>query len=259
MTLTLDSKRIDLWCTFFGELGDEHLLCRYRALLNDSERQQESRFHFARDRCCYVVTRALVRTVLSRYADIAPEDWFFATSEYGRPEIANADSCARRISINITHTKGLIMLGIAQEHALGVDAENTCARSISLDVANRCFSHEEGAALRALCTDRQRTRLFEYWTLKESYIKARGMGMSIPLNQFSFRFPREDRVEISIAPGQNDMPTHWWFWQFRLRAEYLAAICAQRVCSKSPQLVLREVVPLVSECMLEHTLLRISE
>jgi 4'-phosphopantetheinyl transferase len=259
MTLTLDSQRIDLWCTFFGELGDEQLLRRYRALLNDHERHRETRFHFARDRRCYLVTRALVRTVLSRYADIAPEDWVFSTSKYGRPEIANAHSGARGISFNITHTNSFIMVGITREHAIGVDAENLSTSRISMDVAERFFSREESATLRGLCADRQPQRFLEYWTLKESYIKAKGIGLAIPLDQFSFRFPREDRIEISMAPEQSDTPAQWRFWQFRLRSEYLAAICAQYVRSKPPLLTLREVIPLISERMLEHTLVRKSE
>jgi 4'-phosphopantetheinyl transferase len=259
MTLTLDSQRIDLWCTFFGELGDERLLRRYRALLDDHERHRETRFHFARDRCCYLVTRALVRTVLSRYADIAPEDWVFSTSKYGRPEIANAHSDAQGISFNITHTHSLIMVGVTREYAIGVDSENLVASRMSMDVADRFFSHEEIATLRGLRGDRQSQRLLEYWTLKESYIKAKGMGLAIPLDRISFRFAREDRVEISMAPELSDTPAQWRFWQFRLRSEYLAAICAQCVRDKPPLWTLREVIPLISERMLEHTLVRKSD
>jgi 4'-phosphopantetheinyl transferase len=137
MTLALDFQRIDLWCTFFGELGDEQLLRRYRALLDDHERHRETRFHFAQDRCCYLVTRALVRTVLSRYADIAPADWVFSTSQYGGPEIANAHSGARGIAFNITHTHTLVMVGITREHAIGVDAENLGTSRISMAEAER--------------------------------------------------------------------------------------------------------------------------
>src|SRR5437763_959951 len=82
-------------------------------------------FHFARDRRRYLVTRALVRTVLSRYMDIAPREWAFAVNDYGRPLITNAAAAARQISFNVSHTDSLIILAIAQGHELGVDVENT--------------------------------------------------------------------------------------------------------------------------------------
>ena len=52
--------------------------------------------------------------------------------------------------------------------------------------------------LRALPPERQKERFFEYWTLKEAYIKARGMGLSIPLGKFSFHYPHEGAVQLAV-------------------------------------------------------------
>ena len=115
------SRPIYLWCTFYSDLEDEALLREYRSLLSEAERQQELRCHFARDRRRYLVTRALVRTVLSRYTAIAPSEWTFAVNDYGRPLIANTAWAARQISFNVSHTDSLIILAVAQGHELGVD------------------------------------------------------------------------------------------------------------------------------------------
>lgn len=252
------ARPIYLWCTFYADLENEALLREYRSLLSESERQQELRFHFARDRRRYLVTRALVRTVLSRYAAIAPGEWTFAVNDYGRPRIANAGHAAGQISFNVSHTDSLIILAVAQGHEVGVDVENTRVRAACIDIADRFFAPAEVSALHALPKARQQHRFFEYWTLKESYIKARSMGLSIPLDHFSFDL-LDDDIGISIDPGQGDRPERWRFWQMSFGPGYLGALCAERVSPEVPLLVVRNIVPLVSDEALPYTLLRASK
>ena len=243
------TPQVRLWCAFYDEIDDDRLLGEYRELLSESERAQEQRFYFADDRRRYLVTRALVRTVLSRHvaSDIAPGQWTFVTNAFGRPEIANEHPRAAQISFNISHTKQVILLGIMCGQALGVDVESLHDRSSLLDIADRFFAPCEVQALSALPAGQQQQRFFEYWTLKESYIKARGMGLSIALDQFSFRFPEGGLIELSVDPRQQDTAARWRFWQLWLRDDYLAAVCAQRTYGECPRLVVSETIPLVSE------------
>src|SRR5882724_47227 len=164
---------IHLWLAYYDVIADEQLHSAYRELLDAREREQESRFYFAKDRRRYLVTRALVRTVLSRYAPVDPRGWIFANNAYGRPEIANVAADDATISFNISHTHSLIVLGITSGRALGVDVENIEARNVSIDLADRYFAAAEAAALQVVPQSQQHYRFFEYWTFKESYIKAR--------------------------------------------------------------------------------------
>jgi 4'-phosphopantetheinyl transferase len=244
--LDLDRNHIHLWMAFFDEISDGSLLLRYDRLLAPEERDRWHRFHFEIDRRCYLVTRALVRTTLSRYGAVKPEEWTFAANAHGKPAIANADRCARQISFNLSHTKSLVLLAVTSVGALGVDVENCRSREAPLKIANQFFAPEELAELKALPKAQQHDRFFEYWTLKESYIKARGMGLSIPLGWFSFNFPSERTVRLSMQPELNDRPSRWRFWQFRPNASYLAAVCAE-AAEGSQKLVIRTVVPLLRE------------
>lgn len=259
ITQNIDSREIHLWCAFSRDMSQESLLPRYRNLLDAQERRRELHFYFVHDQRRYVMTRALVRTVLSHYADIKPEQWTFTSNRYGQLKISNADAEARSLSFNISHTNGLILLGVAKDRALGVDAENIRTHEAAIELADLFFAPEEAAALSSLPINRQPRRFLEYWILKESYMKAKGGGFSIPIEKFSFHFPCEDRVRLSIHPDLHDVPDHWRFWQFSLGSKYLVAVCAERVRDESPRLVLREVVPLVSERELETVPLRISE
>jgi 4'-phosphopantetheinyl transferase len=252
------AHEIHLWCTFFDEISDAALLSDYRCILTAGELEQERRFYFERDRRRYLITRAMVRTVLSRYAPVAPREWRFRENAYGKPGIDNDADAARRISFNLSHTHSAILLAVADGVALGVDVENVQAREVSADLAAGFFAPDEVAALSALPADRQQLRFFEYWTLKESYIKARGMGLSIPLDEFSFEFPAENAIRIHIAGTQNDLPSRWHFWQFQLAAEYLAALCVERVGAICPTLALRKIVPLRGEHEMEYKPVRAS-
>jgi 4'-phosphopantetheinyl transferase len=254
----LHSRQIHLWCAFYADIDNEALLREYRSFLSAAERRQELRFHFARDQRRFLVTRALVRTVLSRYVDIAPREWTFVPNDYGRPQIANPDTAVRQLSFNVSHTDSLIILAVAHGQIVGVDVENTHRRAACIDIADRFFAPAEVSALHALPQVAQQQRFFEYWTLKESYIKARSMGLSIPLDHFSFDLFVDD-IGISIHPEQNDSPARWRFWQMWLAPDYLGALCAERVSPAVPQLVAWNVVPLISEQKLPYTLIRASK
>jgi 4'-phosphopantetheinyl transferase len=239
---------IDIWLTYYNEMIDDRQLPRLRSLLSDEEAARESHFYFADDRKRYLVTRAMVRMLLSRYAPIAPERWVFSKNAYGRPVIADAiaaaETEARDLFFNLSHTRGLIVLAVTRGRELGVDVENIAARTVSLDIAKHFFSADEVAELARVAPDRQQDRFFEYWTFKESYIKARGMGLSLPLNGFSFEFPQCEAVRIRIDPALEDQDEHWSFWQYRPSAGYLMALCAERTGGRPPSINLRTCVPL---------------
>lgn len=256
--IPLTPDEIHLWLAFYDEINEEHLHAAYRELLDAAERKQELRFYFARDQRRYLVTRALVRTVLSKYASVQPQEWVFAANAYGRPHVANGQAPDAYLSFNISHTHSLIVLGVTKLRALGVDVENFRERPALIDVADRFFAPREVAALAKVAPQQQDYRFFEYWTFKESYIKARGMGLSLPLDKFSFHCPDDRAVEIAIDPELNDDPRRWQFWQFRPRPEYLVAICAERLGAGSPRLTALEVIPTLSEKEIAIEFLRVS-
>jgi 4'-phosphopantetheinyl transferase len=258
-TLLLPPEEIHLWLAFYDEITDERLLSDYRSLLNSAEKEQQARFYFAKDRLRYLITRALVRTVMSRYVPIDPRDWVFSTNAYGCPEIANAQGREAFLSFNISHTESLIVLGVTTRRALGVDVENFRAREVSIEIADRYFAPAEVAALNNVPPQQQQYRFFEYWTFKESYIKARRMGLSLPLDKFSFHYPHDRALEIAIDAELADDAARWQFWQFQPRPEYLVAICAERIPDQPPRLVVHQTVPMSSEKSVSPEFLRISK
>lgn len=250
MVIDLGNDAIHLWMTSFSQINDAHLIRRYHGLLSDEERERQQRFYFGIDRHCYLVARALVRTVLSRYEPITPRDWQFTTNAYGRPEIAAIHGEAARLRFNISHTNSLILMGVAYQRRLGVDVENDRLREAPLEAAQKFFAEREILDLYALPPMKRKERFFAYWTLKESYIKARGMGLSLPLDRFCFHFPSDEHVRLSVDESLADSASMWWIWQFRPLDDHVGALCSERVCETAPQLLLRHVIPLDREVII---------
>jgi len=255
--LSLDEHEIHLWVVDYADASDAGLQREYLALLSDEERAQQRRFFFERDRLRFLVTRALIRTTLSRYAPLDPADWVFSSNAYGRPAIANGIGKTAGLSFNVSHTHSLIVLGVSRHRDIGVDVEDYLRHPAPLDLADQYFSREEAETLASLPASEQQYRFFEYWTCKEAYIKARGMGLSLPLDQFGFRYHAR-RVEIAFDETMGDEPAKWEFWQLLVPNHYLVAVCAPVVPDPSTQLVVRSIVPLRREQDIAAELLRAS-
>jgi 4'-phosphopantetheinyl transferase len=127
-------------------------------------------------------------------------------------------------------------MGVTRERSIGVDVENTRAREVDIELADRFFAPEEVAALRTLPDEKQQQRFFEYWTMKESYIKARRRGLSIPLKRFAFYLEDPEQIRLTIDLDLQDYVGRWWFWQLRVDHDHLTALCAERGGAERPHL-----------------------
>jgi 4'-phosphopantetheinyl transferase len=223
-----------LWYVEPDAVREPLLLDAYDALLSPAERERNRRFVFARHRHQDLVTRALIRTVLSTYCPaVAPGDWQFASGPFGRPEIA-APQVEPPLRFNLSHTDGLVVCLVAGDREVGVDAEDTRRTSSTIDIAERYFSPDEVRELLAWPAEHRHRRFFEYWTLKEAYIKARGLGLQLPLDQFTIQIPSEDRsragqpIGIAFGPGIDDDPRSWQLASFDLMAHHKVAVAIRR-------------------------------
>jgi 4'-phosphopantetheinyl transferase len=233
---------VDLWCYFPESSHDPELLSAQAALMTPDEHERCGRFHFERERRLFIATRALARTVLSSYFPVAPGDWRFSNAEHGKPFIASP-ILRPRLQFNLAHTQGLVVCVVSATHELiGVDAEMIeSGRDIFRD-AERYFSLSERGKLRA-CPTPKRPRLFlAYWTLKESFAKARGEGLSLPLDGSSFHF-EEDAIHIVLDPSLAEDATSWRFALLDASPHHIIAV-AVKTSGAPLTLRITHIVPL---------------
>ena len=214
---------------------------RYRALLTEEEARRAARFVHFKDTALFVLGRTLAKTMLSTYAAVHPRDWCFEIDAHGRPNLAARPDGVPDLRFNLTHTAGLVACAVSVGREVGVDVERIDRRLVH-DVPERYFSEREVADLRALPVDEQETVFFDYWTLKESYIKARGLGLALPLGQFTFHRTADRAPSISFAPELRDDPATWQFAQFWPTADHRMAVAVRRTGHDLP-IAVEAVVP----------------
>lgn len=216
-SLQLNQGDIHIWVSNPQSIQPAEALQLYKPLLTPKELTRQQRYQFAKDQHDALITRALIRTVLSHYANISPQDWRFILGEKDKPAI---EKPPLPLTFNISHTKGLIVCAVTLEHDIGIDVEYLERQSDILNIADRYFSSSETKELFSLPSDQQNSRFFDYWTLKESYIKAWGLGLSIPLDDFSFHIGcspctyTNSNIKLSFAPHRIDHPNIWHSWLF---------------------------------------------
>ena len=258
--LQLGSGACHVWFVFQDQARDAALLDGYRQLLTERERVGELRFRFPEDRHRYLLTRALVRTVLSLYAPIGPIEWSFSVNAHGRPEIANEAATVDGLSFNVSHTRGLVMMGVSRHGPVGVDTEHISETPASMELAAHFCSSGEIVQLRGETDDSRRSqRLLEIWTLKEAYVKARGVGLSMPLDQISFSLPGSRGIDVAFSGGINDDRDNWAFWMLRPSPNHQAAVCVARPRGTTFALEARGALPLVMHQAISSAITRQSQ
>lgn len=193
-------------------------------VLDTQERAQAARFVRPADRELYRAAHVLLRRALSHHAPVDPAAWRFSRGAYGRPEIAAPGSpTGEGLHFSLAHTRGLVCCAVTGETAVGIDAE--CERPLSdaLDLARRFFSPVEAAALAALPPAERTQGFFAFWTLKESFVKALGLGLAMGLDRFAFRLAagRPGSIDLTLAPpcAHSD----WRFVLLRIEREHTLA------------------------------------
>ncbi|HUU35388.1 MAG TPA: 4'-phosphopantetheinyl transferase superfamily protein, partial [Vicinamibacterales bacterium] len=195
--------------------------------LTEAERARCLRFVREADRRTFAITRALVRRTLSEYGPTPPLAWRFVTNAHDCPFVAPEQAGMPPLHFNVSHTDGLVALAVTRGHRLGVDVERV-TRVVTEGVAERHFAAAEIRDLRAQPIARQPVLFFDYWTLKEAYIKARGMGLALPLDAFAFALRPPRPPTITFAPGFDDAPERWQFWQACPTPEHRLSLAIER-------------------------------
>lgn len=248
--IKLETAEIHLWCVFQDEIKDLVLLSQYAKFLSEEEKKQWHSFRFERHRHQYLVARALVRSTLSLYHPIAPEEWFFSKNKYGRPEAIQQPK-TNTLRFNLSHTDGLILCGVVLNDDLGVDVEDSNKEVSVEEMAKYSLSGLELREFMKLPREQKQRRFFDYWTLKESFIKARGMGLSLPLDQFSFHLGSEEALKISFDSKKDD-PRLWHFWRLQLSDSHVGAVAVRNSQKKNYRLTIKKTIPLRDESSVDH-------
>lgn len=180
-----------------------------------------------------VVGDLLVRSLLSNKLNLSNKQLRFSTDKYGKPFLLNTN----KVHYNISHSGEWVVCGI-DYLPLGIDIEEILP--INFEIAKRFFTKDEYNDL--LCTkESERLKYFySLWTLKESYLKAKGEGLSLPLNSFSVKINGS-----TIKLQTQDRFEKWSLRQYNFDSNYKLSLCAKNdFCNK---VIVKEIEELAQE------------
>ena len=237
-------EHVDLYYVLLDSIAASGLEAEYRALLPAEEVSACDRFVFPEGRRQCLVSRVLIRTVLSSYTGDAPAAWEFDANSYGKPAVHCPAGCP--LQFNLSHTTGLVVCAVRLSGEVGVDVEDLTRRAADPALATNYFAPEEVALLESMPQDEQPLRFLQLWTLKEAFIKAKGGGLSIPLKDFAFSFPPGRPPRIAFHDPTLGDANQWQFTQLRLRRRYQVAVAVHLPGEFPAVLRVRETVPLRS-------------
>jgi 4'-phosphopantetheinyl transferase len=197
-----------------------------RGLLSEDEAARADRFHFAHDRNHFIVARGMLRVILGRYLRRPPAGLRFDYNAYGKPEL-RAAADGSRLRFNLSHAAGVALYCVADGRRVGVDVEYVREGAAYEEIAGHFFSERERASLAALPPEARARAFFNCWTRKEAYIKARGEGLSIPLDSFDVSLSPGEPVALLCTRDDALEASRWSLRELALGPDYVAAVAAE--------------------------------
>lgn len=233
--------QLHVWIARPENFRDETSLARYRGWLSDEERSRADRYLGADDRHLFLVAHALLRSTLSRYGDRRPQEWRFTTGQHGRPGIGAGQAAAMRLGFSLSHVHGMVACVVGDGIECGVDVEPLGRVTDPRALARRYFHPGECDELDRLSDRDVDARFLEYWTLKEAYVKARGLGLELPLDGFRFTLGRGAPIAARFEAPIRDRAETWQFDQWRPGPEHVLSVAARRRDGRFRDVIQREV------------------
>lgn len=184
----LADGQVHLWIGVADQMlaGSARNACE--RLLTTKELSHCRGFHQPAYRDEYLLSKALLRYTLSHYGDRGGRDWSIVKDDFGKPGLSDEQTGETgSLHFNIAQAGGLAVCAVTRGHKLGVDVETVSGDDRLLEDAEHYLAPDELKALLALPPEQRRRQFSRYWTLKESFIKARGQGLNdLPLHSFGF-------------------------------------------------------------------------
>ncbi|WAG71756.1 4'-phosphopantetheinyl transferase superfamily protein [Clostridium sp. CF011] len=199
-TLDISEEKIDNICL----LIDSEKRCKIEKLVNK------------KDKVRTLIGVLLIRTIIAEELSIKSKHITFKKNQYGKPYLKGYP----KFNFNISHSGDFVVCAI-DDKPIGIDIEEVSHIEYE-ELAKRFFSESEFNYIIKENLDIQLSKFYEIWTLKESYIKCCGQGLSIPLKSFSIDIDRYENIKVII---DNEHKEHV-FKKFDIEAGYQIAICS---------------------------------
>lgn len=222
--LLLPTHEVHLYCAPLDTLATQ--LAHFAATLNVDEHARAARFYFERDRQRFIVARGALRMILSRYLAIAAETLDFCYNDYGKPSLA-LPYATSGLTFNLAHSGEFALYALARQRQVGVDIEQMRPTVAYEQLAKQVFSLAEQQSLQRVAADQRRVAFFNGWARKEAYIKAQGMGLLLPLDQFTVTLAPDEPPRLVSTQHAPNEAARWSLQAVTPAPSYVGAVVAE--------------------------------
>ena len=210
-----DEQTIDVW--IFKIEVENAITSLLESFLSASEQYRANAFRFSHLRRSYITSRGTLRVLLGHYLRLSPKDVQIEYGTLGKPYVTSPEG----LRFNVSHSGSLAVVAFAIRCEIGIDIERIRHVDESELIATRLFHSDETAELRTVPVSQKEQAFFLCWTRKESYVKAFGQGLSVPLNSFCVTLtPGKPARFISLC----DQVWCWTLHNLELAPDYAAAL-----------------------------------
>lgn len=228
-TFKLPPNEVHLWHCRFD--ANKAYIEDFKRMLSDDEVEKASRFKFDIHREQSIISRGLLRTLLGRYLQISPNNLRFGYTEFDRPFLKEKTS----LEFNVSHSGNRLVIGFVQNVEIGVDIEKLKSDFDVMAIAQSFFSLDEIETLNDLPDENKVDAFYRCWTRKESFIKAKGSGLSFPLTSFSVSL-NTDTAKLLRTDWDTREKEEWQIFTFTPQESYQGAISVRSPISDVRQM-----------------------
>lgn len=218
--MDLQPHQVDVWRISLDPPLDtvKHL----ESTISEEESQRAARFRFTVDRDRYIVAHGSLRYILSENLRCDPKRLHFSTNEYGKPALED-----HKLDFNLSHSGDYALVAVTREYKVGVDVEIIRSDMEHEKLAKRFFSPNEVAELTTLPSDQIIRGFFNCWSRKEAYIKAQGLGLSLPLASFDVSLTPNEPATLRATRPNPDEAARWTLISLDVGCAYVGALAVE--------------------------------
>jgi 4'-phosphopantetheinyl transferase len=218
----LAHDQVHVWLADLESLSDSGT---GETILSVDEQERADRFRFARDRKYFTASRFLLRMLLSSYVGAKPAELHFRYSSHGKPSLGN-DYHGGEIQFNLSHSGKKALFAFVRGHEIGIDVEMIRTDIEAETLAQRFFSEGERNELAQVPPAGKHDAFFRCWTRKEAFVKAKGHGLSFPLDRFDVSLAGDSAQLLATRPDGKERD-RWWMSTLDVGSEYAAALVVE--------------------------------
>lgn len=187
--------------------------------LSSDERSRADRFRFDHHRQRFIAGRGFLRSLLARYLHTNPETLEFQYASHGKPFLKDS-----AIQFNLAHSEHLALYAVTRDRAVGIDIERRRTIDQLEKLVERFFRPSEARTIQA-----EPELFFQYWTCKEAFLKATGIGLS-KLQEVEIDGTRLKTIPKE-ARTRSEQLQQWQLEKIPINNQFIGAIVVEKNCS----------------------------